>query len=764
MTKSALFALCVALLQTGSAADVRVSLLVPPDSVAGSQKLADATVIAARIGEAGCSECMTATKKVLETRISEVATLELDSGRWRLSAVVSGFWSEPLRVDVVEGAPEISAELMLWPTANVEGQLVVGGDDEMPEELVLDFHSAPDVLADDAIPEGAVPCPVQEGKWHCEIPAGTIDLRLSAKDFQSHYLWGLEVPVKGTLDLGALEFQRGSSVDGWVVSEAAEKLDGVKISLRPRVAGRLSNEAARSRIGTMRLSATTNDRGFFHIDSVPPGDYVIEASKEAFAMAMATVRVHENEATLVNNPPLVLSYPQPLEVHVDPPMTPTGDEWTFQLLRLDMSSTTIATIEEGTVPEDGMWRHENVAPGRYRLRVGTDGGDIWYSQEFQVTAAVSPIFVQMPVVEIRGEVRLGDMPLAAAIEFRDLDKTTRVELESTDEGMFEGFLPYEGRWDIYVENDALDVHRSFQKVEVKSNPVKGHAHLELRIPDTRLTGVTVQGDLRPTQALVTVQSLDEIVSAVRHRSNDEGRFEFVGLPPGRATVIAEQSVEGLNLYSREIEVELVDGQEQVTRLVLENERKLEGQLVARGSGVPGARIKAEPVGVFGLPVFPATSDAQGQFQLSLPRQTHDVLLSVFAPGFAFRILRINAAKQELTIPVTTGGGTLVVEAPEDFTLGLWSSPKIYILHAGAFEALDYLLLWAAFNGQRKDEEGNKWTIPMMEAGEYSACLLHPGNRFSALYGISPDSPCATGYLSESSVLVLSLSSFSTGTN
>ncbi len=666
-----------------------------------------------------------------------------------------GFWAKPELLNVEEDPTAV--QLGLWRAGFLQAEVHRLGNEELPTSIVARFQPATTSDSETPGPSGRVECPRQNRTWRCPVPAALLDLRLSTAGYGSQYRWDVEVPPAGTVDLGKLSFRRGFAVIGWVVTEGAHAAAGTtQIQLTPRLAAPQRSTPERVRIGRTSLSTTTNRRGFFELYDVPAGQYVIEATQKPFAPARATVEVLADQVTEIRDPPLILRAPRTFEAVVDPPVAPSGELWQIDLVEIDRSSTTIAVFDFGMVPQDGVWRAEGVPPARYRLTLGLPGEASWFSRELEIPPDQEPLFVTLPVVEVRGTVYFGEDPLAATLWFGRKNHPVSVPLSSDADGRFQGFLPRDGMWDLDVIGEEPSFQRSLQNVEVTRRHGRSYAEIELRLPNTILTGVVVdERAFLVTDAIVTAQSLDEIVPATRLKTDEAGSFEIYGLPSGLTSIVAEASRHGQDLYSDEVQVDLTGDRPADVRLILQPALRIVGRVVANGRGVPGARIKAEPSQVFGLPIFTDSTTTDGAFELRLPATTQDYFLSVAAPGFGFRFFRVPVAtEQPVIVPVTKASGSLVIELPDSVDRRLWNAPGVFLYHQGALESLGYLLFWAAFNGQQNGDAQQRLLIPGMEPGEYRACLIHSSRRLAVLEGGS-DETCVTGYLPHAGQLELS---------
>jgi hypothetical protein len=680
---------------------------------------------------------------------TKAAALKLRPGRWLLQAEAPGFWGSPFQLEVGEGAAQVALDL--WPAGAVEGGLILEKGEQPPPDLAVFFRPAPDGVPAEAPPPGKVVCPVEKKAWKCVVPAGTMDLRVQAGGFVPRYLWGVRVERGKTLRPGRVELRRGSAVLGWVVTVDRSPAGNATVELRPRIAGSLR---AKERLESLSFKATVNARGFFQIDGVPPGAYILEARHERFAPAIASVRAVPGEVTEVANPPLLLDYPKVLEVFIDPPVDPAGEPWTVKLQRLDRDSSVVTTVADEAAPPDGVWRMPGLPQGRYILKLSRSEGDGWWAGEVVIDDNPSPVEVRIDPVRVAGTVRLGEKPLAATVWFGGRYGAVRVEARSDEEGTFEAWLPRPGSWPVHVSAESPVVEREIPNVEIRPGPGADRAEIEIDLPDTLLRGKVVDETGQPIpKAIVTAQSLGgERERLVQAFTDDEGLFGFSGLPPGTSLVQADA---GRDRYAHPVEVSISeDRSPEPIVLVALPQKKVRGAVVSAAGPVPGARLRATPVGVPTILAASATTDAQGGFELFLPPQAREILLRVAAPGFAYRMLRLPIPEQgDLAIGVEQTAGTLILETEEPLDGTDSNGPSVFVLRNGAVAGLSSLRAWAMASGVPPTDP-QRSVIPLVEPGDYQACLVFPPEVPGLELGILPAQRCTGGTLAPNGELAL----------
>ena len=306
------------------------------------------------------------------------------------------------------------------------------------------------------------------------------------------------------------------------MAEDGGGVDGAHIELLPSSAVQQRDEAARSRIETLKLSTAANLRGFFQLEAVRPGDYVLTATREPQASARVTVRVLEGQATEVADPPVVLRLPRTLEIFVDPPSPPGLGLWTAKLLQMDSRSNVMETFADTAITADGAWLVEGIAIGTYSLSIASANGDRWFQQLLEVEADPQPVFITIPAIEVRGSVKLGEEPLSARLVFGGKYGALSVTLATDEEGAFAGLLPRAGVWEIEAEVSDPPIKKRMQK------EVTDGEDLEIVFPDTRVQGTVVDEQGRNVgRAIVKITNLEEPGGASNPWTDERGQFEVV---------------------------------------------------------------------------------------------------------------------------------------------------------------------------------------------------------------------------------------------
>ena len=656
---------------------------------------------------------------------------------WQLRARAPGYFSPETLVAVDAQRPP-AVRLLLYPTGALEARVRPPRDGPPPAQLQVRFAPAPGA---GELPQATIACPVERGRWRCEVPAGLLDLRIHAPGLIPFYRWGEKITAGRIVSLGELQLKRGASVAGRI-----ETVNGVPPDHACRVrleARRLAGPGSRAEVERMRataLEARSNPRGWFEFSGVPPGSYAVKLEEKGFAPVERAPIVVEEGLQLELLEPLVLAPPLGLEVEISPPLGPSEQPWRLRLSRRLSGDDVKDDTRHGTASREGRWRQSNLAPGRYLLFVTDDHGNQWASEEVEVARGAPPVTIEVGGVEVRGRVLLGHDPVAATLWFGGRRGGQRIRMEADEKGKFTGVLPRAGKWPVDVSADALAGITPTVKVEVPAG--KRVAEIEIRIPDTRLAGDVVDSQGTPAAGasvhLMTGEGGETTADAA-------GKFAFRGVPSGAAGLEASLGDE----TSGPVQATIAEGSDSPTvHLVLGKQLVLHGT-VATGSGpVPGAML----IGVPSVATVPfgrsaqAQTDVTGSFELRVPQGTQTLTLFVFALGYAMRMLPVTVdPAQFLDIAVEPAGGTLVLEVP--------AGPPAVVVHGDAFSLESILGMWARMQGSRPPDAGGPLVVPNVEAGPYSLCVQKGALRSGSA---PPASQCASGMLAPQGRLELRL--------
>jgi len=692
----------------------------------------------------------TVTSQMVTGRSAEIA---LPAGPWVLRAHADDYWGNEVHLIVTEDATEVV--LGLWPEGTIAGRLSLPPGSSAPGTVWVFTHPSPEQSPEGAPPPAKLRCPVEDRSWSCQIPAGRLDLRFQADGYVPVFHWNAAVPAGETLELGTMPLVPGASVYGWVETVDRRDLGGRgSIRLTPDAACLAERPDEGRRIANRSLTTSIDERGFFDFGTVPPGSYVIEARAEPYAPASGPVQVVAGQPTQIANPPLVLDYPETLEVLLDPPVDPDGQPWRVALFRVIESGAGPAQIggavAAGPAEVGGWWEHRGLERGHYRLEV-LSGKRPWYRRAVEVDDDPPPVLVDLHGVPAEGKVTLGGEPLPATLTFEGPEGVTTSEARSDADGEFSILFPHPGLWTAVVSTEDPKLHRTVPRIEVAPDAPDEPAFVRIELFDATLSGrVTTENGDPARDALVQARSLTTGVVETA-RTGKEGRFELRGLDEGHYDLRA-RGRGGLESGTLTVRVGGEPPDEERT-LVLRQRIKIAGSVLSDAGTIPGATVTVEPIdrASLGTPIL--VTNARGRFEAPLPAGTGHIQITVGAPGFALRMLRMPLPEDaQVPIRVDQAAGTLVLDLGEAVSWLDPETPAFTVVHGQASKPLPSLLRWAAQNGAAPETPAREVEIPWMEPGHYALCWSSPGARRDQVSNIEPG--CVEGYLSISGRLEL----------
>lgn len=678
---------------------------------------------------------------------------------WRLDLQAAGYWSPGTVIaPVAEGE---SLEITLFATGTITGSLELAEktSDILPSEIKVRFISSTD---DGEIPEHTGACPVEDSQWRCDVPAGTLDLRLRASGFISHYRWKTKVEAHQVHNLGRLLLMRGSSISGRIETMDGGALDeSLRVEIAPISAGAPQSPEEMKRRASLASGQKVEEGGFFHLTGVAPGSYTLSAHQAGFAPAiLSPLQVLPNTETEVRET-LVLQRPVSLEVLVEPPTDLSEHPWKIELLAEGQYSSYLDRIAEGNASMEGRFTRQGLTPGYYILRVVDSAGSNVAQEHLELTGEDPPLRVSLNYVEVVGDLRLGDSPLQAELWFGGRNSWRRIGMQSDDQGRFAGLLPGDGLWRLDVEAQDPPVTRRIKDLEVRRPETGGAAELQIELPDTLVAGRVVDDHEQLVDvALVTMWGLED--GEVVHRRTEAGEFQFRGLGFGAYKLGAEAAIAGAAYTAEPIGVILAEDRDPgFFEVVVQQQIQISGVVSSPVGEVPGTFILARPLagGRVLTQRFPqTTTDVRGFFRLTVPEKADYLELIISPPGYTLKASAVRLPLEgPLELQAEAYGGKLVLEFEGDSGIDEPDGHQPYVFQNGHCIGPIRLREWAKMNGE-SNRDALKLVIPEMPPAEYEACLLDVTdmNRLTWTNTFTRNESCRTGFLTPGGELVLRL--------
>lgn len=658
----------------------------------------------------------------------------------RVQAQAEGYWSSPEVLPCSLDPEPQRVRLHLYPASALEGRVQVPKGSSRPKNLEVHFRPTAFTPSSAKLPDGRVDCAVAEdGRFSCEVPQGTLDLRLRHPGFAVVYRWGVEVDEQPT-SLARIELVPGASMAGFVVVESTTVSPDVWVELRPEAAGRAS-PAVRQRLDAMELRTAPDERGFFQLRDVPPGTYRLRAGADSFVpVSLSPIRIVEGKESFLRAP-LRLAPPVPFHLVVDPPVAPDGAPWTISLHPVPDAAGVSEGGFRGPADNAGNWSRAHLAPGDYNLTVESARGR-WFRDTVTITE-LSPFHeIVLDALEVEGVVRSGETPVEAVVWLGDRHAEERMRFETDSAGRFDATLPRPGKWPVALTLGSSQ-YVSLEAIHVEVPEHGGAARIEIEIPDTKLLGEVVDGRGQAVGgARVEVFSRDARRDQTKVESSENGEFEVLGVPPGSYSVSAvlpdPSSPVGRSAASDAVTIEIDEGRPtEDIRLVVQRFKTVRGRVVSPSGPVQGAMVVARPETAALLTpavLEDVVTGPTGTFQVTVPENAIALSLVVVPPGFATRLLRVPLQETgEVEIPVNEVGGTVYLGVEG------WDHTKPPHLHADG----TWAPLFMFQPRQIVTADGSAWILPKMAPGTYVLCS-----------GVFVDETCSRGTLPPGGELIL----------
>lgn len=695
-------------------------------------------------------------------------TLQLLPGRlWELRAHAKGWWAQPVPLYLT--GQHGDATLELWPECDFHGTLDVGQGAVLPASVKLWFRPLVGRVSG-AVQEGEnhptqwwkefeeATCVVEGSAFHCALPATTMDIKLRARGFISHYWWGKSLPEHGGVDAGRVRLRPGASLVGFVSTVAGPaKPAECQVTLTPEAGGSQSPPEAEERNLLRGLKTRIDARGFYAFEGVEPGSYTLEAHQEGFAPTRHA-HVGIEASTELQGETLVLERPLDLSVEVRPPTDAYGAAWTLDVLAVDEQHR-YSPVSRSRVPESGLFQVRGLACGQYVLVLEDSTGSHFLEDQIRLEPPSAPFVLEAKLIPVEGGITLGSRPLAATIWFGGQHGVSRIRMVTDNDGKYSGFLPREGKWKVDVTSERPLVH-SAPVVNVKYSPELGRASVDVALPDTRLRGTVVGEDAQPV-AGATVVVFGGGGEYFETPSGEDGAFDVAGLAASIVTLQASDTVPDGPRTSDPLTVVLASGSTPAPiRLVLKRSREITIRVLNdQGQGIFGATVDLlrDPVEGLTTEMPWGSTDFAGEVRLRVPRGIPRWTMEVGAQGHCFGVFDVQSERDgPVSVVLTRYGGTLRLRVPgpllapdnysSDIAL-LWLDGRM--LNTSTLEA------WAAANGVSIGPRIQDLTLPQMPQGQYMLCyvsflsVLTPGRLDRSR---SPH--CAVGFLPPLGELVL----------
>lgn len=638
--RASLVALLLVVATIASARTVRVAI---DDQSHGRRCSQDARIVA----EAGAT-------KVHGTP----AALDLDDAQaWRVRAEASDCWSRTATWIGTNSGDELT--LALHDAASLEGTFVLARG-ELVQELAASAYRTAETKSRAPLAEPEpLTCRVSDDRWQCVVPAGLkLDVRLEPQGFAPVYLWNVQLSAREKRTSDPQKLVRGASVAGWVETPDETPLAGAVVTLAPLV---VEHEQA-DRLRAAEHRAITNERGFFQLTGVSPGEYRLVSRSSAFAPVVVPVITVRDNTALTWPKPLRHSKAFTVQLTVSPPAAPDGSAWRISLTELvpltPGSSPASITFKRN---EQNLWSAANVRPDLYELFVKDASGAVVEKRTVDFSAgAPEPLTVAITTIALSGTITAGDEPLGGAhIRFSTIKGKT-VIVDADEHGRFAASFPSTGKWSILVFPFGRE-HRAQVRataVEIRADDSKP---LEIQLPGGRIRGTVVGQDGAPVKAAVHVVTGNAL--AAQQVTAKDGKFDLLGLQDATYEISAEAE-EGTTATPVIKRVGRDDTSD--LKLTVAPYRFVRGLVYApNGRPASGAIARISTDG--GLSWSDMVVGVDGRFAYALPGVINELQLIVISHSYPTAMMRARVS-ESLVIQLQPFGGLLRVEPDRAFVI------------------------------------------------------------------------------------------------
>lgn len=571
------------------------------------------------------------------------------------------------------------------------------------------------------------PCLARGEVWRCACPQGVFDVAVQIGDRVERLWRAVELGAGGaTLQLPE---QRGLRLAGSI--EPAD----TRVLLLPRMLGADRGQVDRLRA---RLVTAAAD-GSFRFTGVRRGPY--QLVYEADGLGRKIVDVDLGADTYLDHH--TLSSPASVVLALDPPTAYDGTPWSVRLMPAAGGGHATSSLDTAADAQ-GWVQLGALAAAEYRLMVSDRDGSRWLLDDLAVAGGDELLSVQIPHVEIAGNARAGDQPLAGTLVFGTSVGVRSVRVALEDDGSFGGYLPREGTWSVELAEAPASCRRcggetavQLDAVEVETGP-SGKAILELRLPDTEVRGEVVEarGEAFEPAAGAWINGVrfpdsnDRPPNELRTVTADDGTFTVRGVDPGPLQLYATGG-DG-DAQSPFVGVHVAEGVETPpVRLVLRRMTTIAIQLQSPDGAVGGATVTARPVleeTGGGFTTASAYSRADGIAELDVPADVFAFDLLITHPTYASWLGRVQLGAGPSPSPpgvslVPSGdGATLAVLLPAAvLDDGFWEGG--YLSAGGA--PFSHRELFVGLRGTVAVDNERILRLSGLSPGPYTYCATYP---------------------------------------
>lgn len=496
-------------------------------------------------------------------------------------------------------------------------------------------------------------CTVAESRWRCVVPADVLfDFRLDVAGYASFHHWDVSSALP---DLGPHPLVAGASVTGWIADPNGKPLANARVTLFPLESQNTGRAYSAASLRTTRSSR----RGFFQLSGLQAGAYRLVSEVPKLSPAMvAEIAPRAGEA--VTLPVLQHAELGELVVTLDPPSDRHGKPWTVRLSEAAaLYPGRSRDVVSRQADENGRWSEKGLRAAIHELRVLDHRGSMLHRTRVELfDGGRLQLQLTIPQVAVRGVVRAGEQPLEAEVDLTN-DTGQRVTVATDVEGRFEGALPAPGTWKptVLYPLKPMPARLTAEPFVIPADREADAVHeVEIVLPGGRVHGVVAAPDGRNGPAVV--HAWRNAAMAAQQRTDDSGRFDFVGLAPGDYHFDA-QAAHGST--SEPVIVTVEDEESQEVTLVTAPYARVRGHVVTPdGRPASGAVLQ---LSIDGVRWERMVADVRGYFERDVPQSVKTAQLIVLTFAYPARMLAAAVTEEPLQIALRGDGGIVRFRSP-----------------------------------------------------------------------------------------------------
>lgn len=442
-----------------------------------------------------------------------------------------------------------------------------------------------------------------------------------------------------------------------------------------------------------------------------------------------------------------------IERTLTPPLDAKGRPWFVEVVA-EGGSGQEPPAAAAPAGRDGRWLHARVPTGRpMRLRVRTEEGDTWWTspEPFDPAEAPREEAIEPGIVPVRGVARVGKQPLAGLATFTD-GRGAKVSLVVDADGRFEGALPRDGKWTVRAKSARARFEKEMEvEVPRPETTREGKARasfVDVHFPDFAIRGEVVDEEGKPVEGFTMyIHVAGEVNSAPWPHAGSTFRYDRIALG---TTYDLFVSVPGRPSPRYRIEVPADDDPEYV-RAVVRKWRPFHGHLLSTAgrpvwdaygylATVPGNGLDHHWIVPRGV-----RAPVEGR----VPEGAKYTCVVLYPRDLAIQVSRHETEGDDHEIVVRPDGGRLELTTPVD------PLRVAALFHGGCAVRLGTVEKTKGATSWRGDE-GLEVSLPLVEPGPWSFCLVTPG-ELESYVGEAPTFPlCAHGVVEAGGRLELTI--------